>query len=116
MDLRYELSQSVRVLEACHVLDACDLVAVGTDSGVDVLQVSDTAVVQLTSFHLGARVTALAFSSSTVSPSVSDQPSLELVAAPPRSHLEWVAGWKKRQRPNPAGSHRPEFGTPCRGR
>ncbi|KAI0317750.1 hypothetical protein OF83DRAFT_1083385 [Amylostereum chailletii] len=81
MDLRYEYTSPVRVLEACHNPDACDLIALGGDNSVDVVQIGPNACSLLASFHLGTRVTAIAWSSRSLSPATSEPVLLELAAA-----------------------------------
>jgi hypothetical protein len=79
MDLLYHHPTNIHLLRACTVDDALDLVAVGGDHAVDVLLVVDTSVRCIASFHIGSRVTALAWSNTSVSPSSSDNWSIECV-------------------------------------
>ncbi|KXN87729.1 Nucleoporin Nup37 [Leucoagaricus sp. SymC.cos] len=81
MDLTHTLPTQLHVLRASTVDDAADLIAVGGDHSVDVLQVTDNACRQIASFHIGSRVTAIAWSSNSVSPSSSHNWSIELAAA-----------------------------------
>ena len=81
MDLREEFPSSILVVEAAHNPDALDILAVGTSDAVYVIQATPTHLNTLATFHLGTQVCAIAFSPRTVSPTVSSQPTLELVCA-----------------------------------
>ena len=90
MDVNYIHTTSIHVVRACPNDDATDLLAIGGDHSVDVLLVvsspillflllftspthqTDTACRPLASFHIGAGITALAWSPAAVSPSSSD--------------------------------------------
>ncbi|KAF8163054.1 hypothetical protein B0H34DRAFT_649842 [Crassisporium funariophilum] len=81
MDLQFNHPTTVFSLCACRNTDASDLIAVGGEHSVDILQVTDTVCRRIASFHVGSRITALAWSSRTVSPSSSDKWTIELTAA-----------------------------------
>ncbi|TFK42839.1 WD40-repeat-containing domain protein [Crucibulum laeve] len=82
VDLKYNHGSHVRVIRACQVDDATDLLAVGGDHSIDVLLITAMQCRCIASFHVGSRITALAWSSTTVSPSASDDEwSIELAAA-----------------------------------
>ncbi|EAU88287.2 hypothetical protein CC1G_11765 [Coprinopsis cinerea okayama7 len=81
MDRVYNFQTDIYAFRACHNDDAQDLVAIGGLHSVEVLQLNKTEVKPIASFHLGSRVTSIAWSSSTVSPSKSDSWSLELAVA-----------------------------------
>ncbi|EIM82598.1 uncharacterized protein STEHIDRAFT_103130 [Stereum hirsutum FP-91666 SS1] len=81
MDLRVSENSPIHVVKACYADDAPDLVAIGGDNFVNVIQISETAATTIASFHVGTRITALAWSSRTISPSSSDDWLLELTAA-----------------------------------
>ena len=97
MDLRHDHGALIHVARACDNADAPDLVAIGGENSVSVLLIvcatifvislvsvliepfrrvrvkTDTAADLVASFHLGSRITALAWSPRAVSPSSSDQ-------------------------------------------
>ncbi|KAF8892685.1 hypothetical protein BD779DRAFT_1510340 [Infundibulicybe gibba] len=81
MDVRYNHGTNVHVLRACTHDDACDLLAIGGDHSVDVLFLTGSTLQHLASFNVGARITALAWSSRTTSPSFTDNWFIELTAA-----------------------------------
>ncbi|KAF8652697.1 hypothetical protein AX16_004201 [Volvariella volvacea WC 439] len=81
MDLRYEHGQQIYVLRACPNDDAADLIAIGGDYSVDVIQITDTSCRSIASFQIGCRITAIAWSMRTVSPSSASEWVLELAAA-----------------------------------
>lgn len=81
MDVRYQHGSVVHVVRACYNDDAIDLVALGGENVVEVLQVTPSSSRVVASFHVGARITALAWSPRTVSSSSSDQWFIELAAA-----------------------------------
>ncbi|KAI0049675.1 hypothetical protein FA95DRAFT_1537636 [Auriscalpium vulgare] len=80
-DVHYDHGSLIHVIRAAHDGDAVDLVAVGGEHSVSVLQVTDKTAKSIASFHVGSRITALAWSSRTTSPSASDQWLIELTAA-----------------------------------
>lgn len=89
MDIRYNHPTLIHVLRACTNDDATDLLAIGGEHSVDVLLVvsysdslslscphfpqTDSTCHSLASFHIGSSITALAWSSATISPTSSDQ-------------------------------------------
>ncbi|KAI0259972.1 hypothetical protein BC834DRAFT_961640 [Gloeopeniophorella convolvens] len=81
MDIRHDHGALIHVVRACDNGDAPDLVAIGGDSSVSILLITDTAATPVASFHIGARISALAWSPRAVSPSASDQWLIELAAA-----------------------------------
>ncbi|TFK26364.1 hypothetical protein FA15DRAFT_667446 [Coprinopsis marcescibilis] len=81
MDLRYTHPTQIYALRPCHNDDARDLVAIGGQHSVQVLLLTPTEVKAIATFHIGTRITAIAWSSSTVSPSSSDSWSLQLAVA-----------------------------------
>ncbi|KIY64580.1 hypothetical protein CYLTODRAFT_380628 [Cylindrobasidium torrendii FP15055 ss-10] len=95
MDLQYDHQTVIYALEACHTEDGKDLIAVGGERSVEVFAVTDTACIPVVSFNIGSRVTALAWSPRTSSPSVSDSWNIELVAADMDLRL-----WHLRQQPD----------------
>ncbi|KAI0062207.1 hypothetical protein BV25DRAFT_1885384 [Artomyces pyxidatus] len=80
-DVRHDHGDLIHVVRACDNGDAVDLVAIGGEHSVSVLLISDTSASPIASYHVGSRITALAWSSRSVSPSVSDQWLVELTAA-----------------------------------
>lgn len=81
MDVRYNHGSLIHCIRASHSQDAPDLLAIGGEHSVAVLRVLDTAVTQIATFNVGCRITAIAWSSRTVSPSLSDDWSIELAVA-----------------------------------
>ena len=97
MDIRYNHGSLVHCLRASHSQDAPDILAIGGEHSVAVLQVVshfkcrishqftpdqlDTTATQIATFNVGSRITAIAWSSRTVSPSLSDDWSIESVDA-----------------------------------
>ncbi|EIW85296.1 hypothetical protein CONPUDRAFT_135091 [Coniophora puteana RWD-64-598 SS2] len=80
--LRYNNGSIVHVVRPCHNGDGADLIAVGGEHSVDILQATpSTSVKRVASFHVGSRITALAWSPKSVSPSAGDEWSIEIVAA-----------------------------------
>lgn len=96
MDLTYSHPTPLHILRANTSDDATDLVAIGGDHSVDVLLVvclfllsfyllthhlyqADTGCRSIASFHIGSRITAIAWSSISVSPSSTDNWSIEYV-------------------------------------
>ncbi|KAJ7172752.1 hypothetical protein C8R46DRAFT_1087215 [Mycena filopes] len=65
-----------------YVLRAAqDVVALGSDHSVEILVVLENSLKLVASFHIGSRISALAWSPRTVSPSASDDWLIELTAA-----------------------------------
>ncbi|KAL9714904.1 hypothetical protein Ac2012v2_001564 [Leucoagaricus gongylophorus] len=81
MDFSYQLPTIIHVLKTSTTDDAIDLIALGGDHSVDVLQVTDAGIRSLASFYIGLRITAVAWSNNSVSPSSSENWSIELAAA-----------------------------------
>ncbi|CAK5264077.1 unnamed protein product [Mycena citricolor] len=80
--LEYDVGSDIYALATGKNDDAADLVAVGTDHSVTVLLLSlENTPRVVASFHVGAKITALAWSPRSVSPSFSDQWLLEIAAA-----------------------------------
>ncbi|KAI5900038.1 uncharacterized protein SCHCODRAFT_02606795 [Schizophyllum commune H4-8] len=80
MDLTHVLDSEIYVLSCCQADDGADLVALGGEHSVHIVQITEKTIVPLAVFHLGARVTALGWSTGSVSPSVSDEWRIDLVA------------------------------------
>ncbi|KAI0340149.1 hypothetical protein BDW22DRAFT_1486417 [Trametopsis cervina] len=80
MDIRHNHGSDVQVVRANHD-EAYDLVAVGGMHSVQVLLTTPTSCKVIANFHLGCRVTAIAWSSRCTSPSSTDEWSIELTAA-----------------------------------
>jgi len=74
-------SAEIYVLQSAKNDDAVDLVALGLEHSVEILLIGEHAAKSIASFHIGSRITALAFSPRTVSPSYSDDWLIELTAA-----------------------------------
>ncbi|KZP24876.1 hypothetical protein FIBSPDRAFT_1041985 [Athelia psychrophila] len=81
MDLKHNHGSLVYVVRACYNDDAIDLIALGGEHTVEILQVTSSSSTVVASFHVGTRITALAWSSRTVSSSSSDQWFIELAVA-----------------------------------
>ncbi|KAI0253898.1 hypothetical protein BJV78DRAFT_1298538 [Lactifluus subvellereus] len=81
LDLRHDHGSLIHVVRACDNADAPDFVAIGGENTVSVLLITDTSADPVASFHIGSRITALAWSPRAVSPSSSDQWHIELTAA-----------------------------------
>ncbi|KAJ7098179.1 hypothetical protein B0H15DRAFT_772575 [Mycena belliarum] len=79
LDFKFDSASDIYVLQAAHTDDAPDLVALGTDHSVQVLVIADRT--SIASFHIGSRITSIAFSPRSVSPSCSDDWLVELAAA-----------------------------------
>lgn len=77
MDLKHSHPTVIYVLEACHNDDAPDLFAIGGENEVEVVEVGETECRSIATFHVGGRITAISWSPRTVSPSHSDQWTLE---------------------------------------
>ncbi|ESK88421.1 hypothetical protein Moror_14743 [Moniliophthora roreri MCA 2997] len=80
MDLSWNHSSQIYVVASCRNDDS-DLIALGGEHSVEVLVVGKTACEQIASFHIGTRITALAWASRSVSPTSSDDWFVELAAA-----------------------------------
>ncbi|TFY74404.1 hypothetical protein EWM64_g9610 [Hericium alpestre] len=80
-DIRHDHGSLVHVVRACHNDDGYDLIAIGGEHTVEVLLISEYTATPLATFQIGCRITALAWSSRTLSPSQSDQWLIELAAA-----------------------------------
>ncbi|KAJ3788791.1 WD40-repeat-containing domain protein [Lentinula aff. detonsa] len=81
MDFSYNSDSNIYVLVACHNDDAPDLVAIGGDHSVEVLLVGPSSCESLALFHIGTRLTAMAWSPRSVSPSASEEWVIELAVA-----------------------------------
>ncbi|KAI0822683.1 WD40-repeat-containing domain protein [Trametes gibbosa] len=81
MDVRHSHGTEVHVVRACYEDDAADLIAVGGAHSVEILLLTETSCKTIANFHIGSRVTALAWSSRVSSPSSTDSWSIELAAA-----------------------------------
>ncbi|KAI0086674.1 hypothetical protein BDY19DRAFT_995682 [Irpex rosettiformis] len=80
MDLRHDHGSEVQVVRA-NQDDASDLVAVGGMHTVQVLLTTPTSTKVIANFHLGCRVTAIAWSTRCTSPTSTDEWTIELAAA-----------------------------------
>ncbi|KAI0693890.1 hypothetical protein BC835DRAFT_1275310 [Cytidiella melzeri] len=80
MDIRHSHGSDIQVVRANHD-DASDLVAIGGMHSVQVLLTTPTSCKVIANFHLGCRITAIAWSSRCTSPSSADEWSIELAAA-----------------------------------
>ncbi|TFK93162.1 hypothetical protein K466DRAFT_581249 [Polyporus arcularius HHB13444] len=81
MDVRHSHGTEVFVVRACYEDDAADLIAVGGAHSVEVLLLSESSCRTIASFHIGSRITAVAWSSRVSSPSLTDDWSIELAVA-----------------------------------
>ncbi|KAJ3761852.1 hypothetical protein EV360DRAFT_36960 [Lentinula raphanica] len=81
MDFWHNSDCNIHVLVACHNDDAPDLVAIGSDHSVEVLLVGSSSCESVALFHIGTRLTAIAWSPRSVSPSTSEEWVIELAAA-----------------------------------
>ncbi|KAJ7582454.1 WD40-repeat-containing domain protein [Mycena floridula] len=81
MDISYRQNSDIYQLLACKYDDAEDLLAIGTEHSVQVLRVTPNSCEPLATFHIGSRLTALAWSPKTLSPSASDDWVVEIAAA-----------------------------------
>ncbi|KAH7908012.1 WD40-repeat-containing domain protein [Hygrophoropsis aurantiaca] len=79
--LRISHGSDVHRVCACCSDDGTDLLAVGGEHSVDVFQITPSSSKKIASFHVGTRITALAWSPRTISPSASDAWTIELAAA-----------------------------------
>ncbi|KAF6764928.1 hypothetical protein DFP72DRAFT_869603 [Ephemerocybe angulata] len=81
MDQHWDHSSEIHAIRPCHSDDAGDLVAVGGLHTVEILSVTSTECKCIASFHVGTRITAIAWSSATVSPRRSDNWRIQLAVA-----------------------------------
>ncbi|KAI0747773.1 hypothetical protein C8Q80DRAFT_1168378 [Daedaleopsis nitida] len=81
MDVRHSHGTDVYVVRACYEDDAADLIAVAGAHSVEVLLLSESSCRTIANFHIGSRVTAVAWSSHVSSPSLTDDWSIELAVA-----------------------------------
>ncbi|CDO70585.1 hypothetical protein BN946_scf184636.g18 [Trametes cinnabarina] len=81
MDVRHSHGTDVFVVRACYEDDAADLIAIGGAHSVEVLLLTESSCKTIANFHVGSRITALAWSSRVSSPSATDEWSIELAAA-----------------------------------
>ncbi|KAH9951421.1 WD40-repeat-containing domain protein [Amylocystis lapponica] len=81
MDVRHSHGTDVYVVRTCYHDDGADLVAIGGAHSVEVLQTTPTSCKTIANFHIGTRITALAWSSRAASSSTTDEWSIELAAA-----------------------------------
>ncbi|KAH9483812.1 hypothetical protein JR316_0003290 [Psilocybe cubensis] len=81
IDLEFLHPTDIYALRPCRNPDATDLIAIGGEHSVEVILVSDTACRRIACFHVGSRITTLAWSSKTTSPTSTEKWTLELVAA-----------------------------------
>ncbi|KIJ69548.1 hypothetical protein HYDPIDRAFT_172915 [Hydnomerulius pinastri MD-312] len=78
---RLDHGSDVFVVRSCYNEDGADLLALGGEHSVEVYQISPSSSKRLASFHIGTRVTALAWSPRSLSPSSSDDWVIEIAAA-----------------------------------
>ncbi|KAG6332255.1 hypothetical protein ID866_6835 [Astraeus odoratus] len=71
----------VYVVRSCHNEDGAGLLAIGGEHSVEIYQMNTTPPKILATFHIGNRITALAWSPQSVSPSRSDDWLVEISAA-----------------------------------
>ncbi|OCH95227.1 hypothetical protein OBBRIDRAFT_720874 [Obba rivulosa] len=81
MDVRHTHTTDVFAVRACYNDDAADLIAIGGAHSVEVLLTTPTSSKVIANFHVGTRITALAWSPSSTSPSTTDDWSIELACA-----------------------------------
>ncbi|EED83928.1 predicted protein [Postia placenta Mad-698-R] len=81
MDVRHAHDTDIYAVRACPHEDGADLVAIGGAHSVEVLLVTPTSSKLIANFHVGTRITTLAWSSKVASPSMSDAWSVEIAAA-----------------------------------
>jgi len=79
--IRIDHGSDIYVVRSCYHEDGHDLLAFGGEHSVEVYQIGATSAKRLASFHIGTRVTALAWSPRTLSPSSSDNWLIEIAAA-----------------------------------
>ncbi|KII88799.1 hypothetical protein PLICRDRAFT_110292 [Plicaturopsis crispa FD-325 SS-3] len=80
-DFRYSHGTEIHTVRASNDDDAADLVAIGGESSVVVLQITASNANVVATFAIGSRITALAWSSRSISPTSSDEWIIELSAA-----------------------------------
>ncbi|KAJ7046506.1 hypothetical protein C8F04DRAFT_1060692 [Mycena alexandri] len=78
---KFDFGSEIYCLRSAQSDDAADLIALGSNHSVEILLVGENTVKSIASFHIGSRISALAFSPRTVSPSFSDDWLIELTAA-----------------------------------
>jgi len=78
---RIDHGSDVYVVRSYYNEDGSDLLALGDEHSVEVYQISSSSTKRLASFHIGTRVTAIAWSPRTSSPSSSDAWHIEIAAA-----------------------------------
>ncbi|KDQ59396.1 hypothetical protein JAAARDRAFT_32955 [Jaapia argillacea MUCL 33604] len=81
MDVKFNHGSQIHVVRACQNDDAHDLLAIAGEHSVQVLQINGSLCISLASFHIGCRLTALAWSPRATSPSSTGEWVLELAAA-----------------------------------
>ncbi|KAJ7470491.1 hypothetical protein FB451DRAFT_1253845 [Mycena latifolia] len=81
LNFKFDYGSEIYVLQSAKNEDAADLVALGTDHSVEILVIAERTVKSIASFHIGSKITAIAFSNRTASPSFSDDWLIELTAA-----------------------------------
>ncbi|KAG2061396.1 hypothetical protein BDR06DRAFT_1016493 [Suillus hirtellus] len=79
--VRINHGSDVFVVRACSNDDGADLLAIAGEHSVEVFRVSPPISERVASFHVGRRITALAWSPRSVSPSSSDDWVIEIAAA-----------------------------------
>ncbi|KAL5490128.1 hypothetical protein ACEPAI_4961 [Sanghuangporus weigelae] len=77
-DLKFNFGTDIIVIRSCYHADGADLLAIAGEGSVEVIQCSNTAIRPLAYFLVGVRVSSIAWSPKTVSPSASDRWILEL--------------------------------------
>lgn len=78
---RLNHGSDVYVVRSCCNEDGADLLALGGEHSVEVYQINTTSLKRLATFHIGNRITALAWSPRSTSPSRSDDWIFEIAAA-----------------------------------
>ncbi|KAJ7764487.1 hypothetical protein DFH07DRAFT_867220 [Mycena maculata] len=78
---KFDFGSEIYAIRSGKTDDAADLLALGSEHSVEILIVAATGCKSIASFHIGARITALAFSPRTISPGFSDDWLIELTAA-----------------------------------
>ncbi|TCD62608.1 hypothetical protein EIP91_006622, partial [Steccherinum ochraceum] len=81
MDVRHNHGSDVLVVRACHHDDGADLLAIGGTQSVQIILTTLTSAEVIANFHIGTRITALAWSSVSTSPSQTDEWTIEVAAA-----------------------------------
>ncbi|KAG1778608.1 hypothetical protein EV702DRAFT_1219177 [Suillus placidus] len=79
--MRINHGTDVFVVRACSNDDGADLLAIAGEHSVEVFRVSPPISERVASFHVGRRITALAWSPRSISPSSSDDWVIEITAA-----------------------------------